>query len=260
MVHQMLPVYHPGTNLGDGEVHIWWAAINPPETVLKELTHLLSDDERERAGRYVFERDRRRYIAGRAFLRSLLSAYLKEPPASIVFKYSHRGKPGLQSAGYENDLQFNFSNAADWALAAVCRNHLVGIDLEQVHPMPDEDDFARQFFCPSEIALLRSRMGAEKLKTFFELWTCKEALLKAMGDGLTRPINEVEVLLENGTARLVSISGDQEYAERWRLALFQPAPGFQAALAVQYLENSPSTALLYNNAGGDFKPTAWKIL
>ena len=79
------------------------------------------------------------------------------------------------------------------------------------------------------------RSGEAKNKTFFELWTCKESLLKAMGTGLTAPINEVEVALNNGNPRLVSIATDPSPAVDWQFRLFQPAPGYQAALAVKGL-------------------------
>ena len=192
---------------------------------------LLNTDERARAKRFHFERHRQRYIAGRACLRTLLGSYLGLHPAKIEFEYSPLGKPALKTSGAGRVLQFNLSNSEDGALIAFRWNDLLGIDLELIHSIPDGDDFARQFFCAQETALIHSLSGEAKSKAFFELWTCKEALLKAMGTGLTTPINEVEVSLENGCARVVSIAGDRTAADDWQLSLFRPAPGFQAALA-----------------------------
>ena len=219
--------------LDPDEVHIWWVALDLPLRSLPEQITLLSTDENARAQRFRFERHRRRYIAGRACLRRLLGGYLGLDPAQIQFDYSPQGKPSLKKNIHGKVLQFNLSNSEDRALIAFRWQHLVGVDLEYVHPILDEDDLARQFFCASETALIHSLTGDEKNRKFFELWTCKESLLKAMGAGLSRPINEVEVALQDGSARLVSIAGDSLQAASWRFALFQPAFGYQAALALE---------------------------
>ncbi len=185
-------------HLDDEAVHVWWAALDPPLLSLPGRLSLLSADEKARAQRFYFERDRLRYIAGRACLRRLLGGYLALRPAQIEFEYSQLGKPALKKTFSGKVLQFNLSNSDNRVLYVFNWQRQVGIDLELVHPMPDEDNFALQFFCEPESMLLHSLSGDAKRKTFFELWTCKEALLKAMGDGLTRPINEVEVALQNG--------------------------------------------------------------
>ena len=237
-------------HLGSEDVHVWWASLNPPQQTLSGRIALLSADENARAERFYFERDRLRYIAGRSYLRILLGAYLECDPAQIEFNYSPLGKPALKTTFDGRVLQFNLSNSNNRVLYVFSWERQVGIDLERVHPMPDEDDFARQFFCASENALLRSFSGDAKRKKFFELWTCKEALLKAMGDGLTKPIDEVEVALQDGRARLVSIAGDPRPAADWQIVLFQPAAAYQAALAVEG-QNWKST---FYNASNDFSP------
>jgi len=220
------------------DVHVWWAAIQPPPRSLPGLLALLSADEKARAQRFHFERHRLRYIAGRACLRLLLGDYLGLDPAQIEFEYSPLGKPALKMGPDGRVLQFNLSNSEERALYVFSWQRLVGIDLELAHALPEEDDFARQFFCETEYALLHSLSGEEKSRTFFEFWTCKEALLKAMGTGLTTPINQVEVAIQSGVARLVAIAGDPAPAADWQLSLFRPAPAYQAALAI---------------SGGDFK-------
>lgn len=237
-------------SLDSEAVHIWWGALNPPDDTLPKWYALLSEDEKARAGRYYFERDRLRYIAGRAYLRMLLGGYLGMDPARIEFFDSGLGKPALRTTLEGHSLQFNLSHSEDRVLVALRWQRAVGIDLERIHPMPDEDDFARQFFCEPEAALLRSLSGEAKRRTFFELWTCKEALLKAMGDGLTRPINEVEVALQEGAARLVSIAGDPVLAAAWQITLFRPAAGYQAALATPGYD----LQLTFFHAEGDFSP------
>ncbi len=251
MAQQMSVVPAPSMQLEEPDVHIWWVSLAPRAETLVEWRALLSADEQARAERYHFERDRLHFIAGRAFLRLRLGAYLGVEPARLVFDYSPLGKPALKMTVEGRTLLFNFSNSADRALAVFHWQQPLGVDLEWVHPMPDEDGFARQFFCAAEIALLGSRKGMAKRETFFELWTCKEALLKAMGDGLNRPINEVEVALEGGTARLVAIAGDPAPASAWQLTLFRPAPGFQAALATKVSDGPEAVRLKFYDAAGD---------
>ncbi len=231
-------------------MHIWWAGLDLAAQTIAGQIALLSEDEKARAERFRFEKHRRRYIAGRACLRKLLSGYLGLHPAQIEFDYSPLGKPGLKQTFDGQVLQFNLSNSEDRILIAFSWQRLVGIDLEFIHAMPNEDDFARQFFCESECTLLHSLSGEAKRKTFFELWTCKEALLKAMGTGLTTPIHEVEVALKNGSARLVSIAGDPDAAADWQLRLFQPEPGYQAALAVKGMGWEPT----FYHAADEFCP------
>jgi len=253
MAQPISTISDPSIQLEESDVHIWWVSLAPRAETLVEWRALLSADEQARAERYYFERDRVRFIAGRAFLRIRLGAYLGVDPARIAFDYSPLGKPALKMTVEGRTLLFNFSNSADRAVAVFHWQQPLGIDLEWLHPMPDEDGFARQFFCAAEIALLGSRKGMAKRKTFFELWTCKEALLKAMGDGLNRPINEVEVLLEGGTARLVSIAGDPAPASAWQLTLFRPAPGFQAALATTVSDGPKAVRLEFFDAAGDLR-------
>jgi 4'-phosphopantetheinyl transferase len=232
--------------LNSEDVHIWWASLDLPRENLSKLIKLLSDDEKARAWRFHFEHHRLRYIAGRAYLRQLLGGYLGLRPAQIEFDYNPLGKPVLKNISDGQVLQFNLSNSEDRVLISFNWERLIGIDLEFIHPVPDKDNIARQFFCESECDLLSSLSGEAKSKTFFELWTCKESLLKAMGTGLTAPINEVEIALNNGNARLVSIATDPSPAADWQFRLFQPAPGYQAALTVKGLGWKPT---FYHAAG-----------
>jgi 4'-phosphopantetheinyl transferase len=100
--------------------------------------------------------------------------------------------------------------------------------------MPDTDDFAEKFFSSRETELINSLQGEDKDAAFFKLWTCKEALLKANGSGLTMPLSHMEIsLATDGSAALNSIGGDRAQASRWHLEAFNPASGYQAALAVE---------------------------
>lgn len=220
--------------LTGSDLHIWCASL---ESFLRDLTgfeDLLSLDEKARAARFFFEKDRSRYIIGRGLLRQILGGYLGLEPSKIQFKYGVFGKPALVSQINGRSLEFNLSHSNDMAVYIFNWDQPVGIDIEYIHPMKDMDDFALQFFTPNECKLIHSLSKDQKQKTFFKLWACKEAFLKANGSGLTTPLSQVEVsLTTEGSATFTSIGGDREKAARWRLSLFTPITGYQASLAIE---------------------------
>lgn len=224
--------------LGPSEVHLWRVWFERPGRPLDDLLALLSADERARAERLHFERDRGYFIAGRAILRLLLAGYLHANPAELVFASGPQGKPAL--AGDQTGLRFNLSHSHGLALYAVTRVCEVGVDVEQARPLPDALSIARRFFSAGEYAALVALPAAQQPEAFFACWTRKEAYLKALGGGITTELARFEVSLRPGDeARLVSVAGDPAEAARWEMAAFSPAPGFVAALAVRSREWHP---------------------
>lgn len=220
--------------LPESEVHVWCLPLDRPQEDRARFLSLLSPDERARAERFHFEKDRDRYTAARGLLRTLLGGYLGEDPSRICFTYGPQGKPALAAAGPGKLLEFNVSHSGDMAAYAFGWGRRLGIDLERVRPVTDQDRLAGRFFSPAESAFVRSLSGEKKLAAFFTIWTCKEAVLKAAGDGLTKPMNQTEVSLPDGRpASLVSVDGDEGREAAWRLESFSPFPGYQAALAVE---------------------------
>ena len=226
------PPSSPPQPLTDTDLHVWYASLKRPQPELDRLFVLLSPDEKERADRFHFERDRNRFIAGRGLLRTLLGDYLEMDASQIQFVYGASGKPALNPAFHEKALEFNVSHSNDLVAYIFHPSSRVGIDLEYIRPMPDMDDFARQFFSPRESAFINSL--DQKQDAFFKIWTCKEAFFKASGEGLTVPLDQVEITLTTeGSARLVSVDGINEEAVPWHLETFRPAENYQLSLAVE---------------------------
>ena len=224
----------PSQPLTDSDIHIWCASLNVSQEELLHHVSVLSLDEKARAERFYFEKDRDHFIVARGLLRTLISHYLKIEPAQIEFIYEDYGKPVLKSELQEKTFEFNLSHSKGVALYIFSWNRKVGIDVEHIHSMPDMDDFAERFFSPRESVFINSLSGQQKEIAFFKLWTCKEAFLKANGNGLTVPINEVEISLEpEGSATLAAIGEEKEQTSHWQLEIFNPVQGFQAALAVE---------------------------
>ena len=198
------------------------------------LAGLLSADERERAGRFASERDRRRYIVARARLRKLLGERLGAAPESLQFVYSPHGKPALARCPGQRDLRFNVSHCGEVAAYAFADGRELGVDIEKVRELPDADVIAMRFFSGRERGVYLRLPVRERTQGFFNCWTRKEAFMKALGAGLSHSLEAFDVSLTPGKpARLLRVGGVPASRCGWTLSSFDPAPGLVGAVAVQ---------------------------
>ncbi len=220
---------------GPGVVHIWAICLDQPKDVNQHLRGLLDSAERTRADRFFFERDRRRYTVCRGVVRLLLSRYCSRAPESIEFHYGDRGKPALRTmTGEPAEIRFNVSHAQSLGVCAVVSAAEVGVDIEWTGRTVEFESLAHRFFSPDEADEMRSEPRACQRMAFFSGWTRKEAYIKAIGDGLSCPLDAFSVTLRPGDpVRMRSIGGDPIEAARWTLQAFVPAPGYVGALAVR---------------------------
>jgi 4'-phosphopantetheinyl transferase len=231
--------------LGPGEIHVWSIRLDPAPAAVERLERLLAPDERERAGRFRFEKHRRQYSVGRGALRTLLSAYVGGRPEAIRFRYGHRGKPFLEPPLDAGGLQFNLSNSDELALVGFVLGPEIGVDVEYLKPMPDCEQISERFFSESERQVLRGIPGARKEEAFFNCWTRKEAYLKAVGEGLAAPLDSFDVTLAPGDPpRMLTLEGDAERAARWFLHHLLPAERYVGAVAIE---------------GGDWEVKTWSF-
>jgi 4'-phosphopantetheinyl transferase len=193
----------------------------------------LSVDEREKAGRFVFERDRVRYIAARGILRRLLGGYLNIDPSEIRFSYGAFGKPEL-TGRLAGRLRFNLSHAGGWVACAVSGDRDVGIDIEPLQNDVPWQELASRVFSPNEQVEFGEIAPSEKAAAFLRGWTRKEAYLKGRGEGLSLSLDAFDIpfrSLEHGdSVRIRNASGR---SSGWRLYPLDPIPGFASALAVE---------------------------
>jgi 4'-phosphopantetheinyl transferase len=217
-----------------GQVHVWTLDLRLPQSILTHLADCLSPDELERAGRFRFEHLRDRFIGARGFLRLLLAAYLDQPSEKLVFECGPAGKPHLVSPTHEPPVHFNLSHSDDMALLAVCCSAPVGIDIERVRELDAAADLVRRFFSPREAEAFCSLPGSQQAQAFFNLWTRKEALLKATGEGIAHSLNSVEVGFQPGEPVAIhTLPQSFGRAGDWMLAELPVPEGFVAALAVR---------------------------
>jgi 4'-phosphopantetheinyl transferase len=201
---------------------------------VRALRKLLCDSERRRADRFVFDRDRNRFIVARARLREMLSTRLSVRPESVELTYGAHGKPALAHRFADSDLRFNVSHSGDVALYAFSFGREIGIDIEVVRPIPDADDIAARFFSRRENEAYRALDPSDKPLGFFYCWTRKEAFIKAIGDGLYHPLDSFDVSLAPGEPAEILRVKDAPGSEcGWHLNSFSPLPGLIAAVVTE---------------------------
>jgi 4'-phosphopantetheinyl transferase len=222
--YMWLPAPRDFTLLPD-DVHVWRIDLDRPEAQLQNLAATLSSDELTRAHRFHFQEHRQRFIAGRGILRGILAGYLGIEPQQVQFNYQHRGKPVLADVFASSGLFFNLSHSQGLALCAVNCDRQIGVDLEYIRPMSDVESLAQRFFLPREYDVMRSLPADHKQEMFFRYWTCKEAYLKATGEGIAQ-LEQIEIALTpTEPARL-------ETLKDWSLLEIVPAKNYLAAVAV----------------------------
>ncbi|MBF6570843.1 MAG: 4'-phosphopantetheinyl transferase superfamily protein [Candidatus Binataceae bacterium] len=227
--------------LGSDAVHVWRACLDQSPLQLNNFQNTLDDDERSRARRFYFSRDRQRFIAARGILRSLLAGYLGTVPNSISFIYGTHGKPALAAECGADAIQFNLAHSHGTALYALTRGRGIGVDLEFIRCDLKVEQIAGQFFSHSEIIALGALPPSVREYAFFLCWTRKEAYIKARGEGLSIPLDQFDVSLIPGEpAALLNTQPDSDEAFRWSLLNLTPACGYAAALAVEGRDWTPS--------------------
>ena len=185
---RFMPLDNPPP-LASSDIHVWSTSLSVDSSIHDRLEQLLSHDEIARANRFKFHQDRARFVVARGVLRVLLAHYAEIPATALCFEVNQFGKPRLVTPTH---LHFNVTHSQDIALYAIAHVD-VGIDVEQVRPMPDALDIARSFFRPEEVEALMAMPTDEQVRTFFRTWVRKEAYSKATGEGLSASLDAIHV-------------------------------------------------------------------
>ncbi|HET7500844.1 MAG TPA: 4'-phosphopantetheinyl transferase superfamily protein [Kofleriaceae bacterium] len=235
--------------LGPGEAHVWRLVLAQPPGPLAVLERTLDPDERARAARFHFDRDRVAYTAARGALRTLAGRYLGVPPGELVFAYQAKGKPYLDPP--HHDLRFNVSHSGDFALLAFTRGSEIGVDVERRRPLDDLLSLARISFSGAEYATLCGLPPGHHTDAFFACWSRKEAFIKTTGEGISQ-LADFDVTLRPGEpARLLRVKDEPAPERRWSMHELPAIPGHAAALVVERPE--------IQIACWDWPPAAWPV-
>src|SRR5262245_37690563 len=227
-----LPV--PGGGFGSSPVAIdvvaWW--LDAPRAVCDELEDCLSPEERRRASRFLADRHRDAYIVGRSRLRELLGLVVGCPPDAVRFVAGPGGKPRLDGPVGER-LRFNMAHSSALMLCAVAVDRDVCVDVERIDENTDWEAIAARSFALPERQALAVLPGPVQRTAFFACWTRKEAVIKATGEGLARPLDSFVVSVEPDHAEMLSCDGALGTPASWFLASVPVPSGYHAALAVR---------------------------
>lgn len=202
-----------------GEIHLWMGRLD--DGVPEEAESALSPDEISRRDRLRMPHLRRRFGACRGLLRRLAGHYLGRPAASIVFTYGAQGKPAIEG------LEFNLSHSGERLAAAFSRNQPLGLDIEEITPRIHARDIATRYFTVRERSLLDTPDDTVFLRRFFQLWTAKEAVMKATGLGFALALDRITI----GLDPLCLLALDHPGSRAWNLIDVAPAADCAGTLA-----------------------------
>lgn len=213
-----------------GVIDVWWCALTSSAESLAAKLAMLTAPELARAARFRREVDRVAYVVVRATLRARLGACLGLAPAAVPLTETARGKPVLRGAGPR--WECNVSHSGGIGLVAVAWDRAVGIDVEAHRASIAVRDLGQAFLSPREHAALDLAPADERREWFFTVWTRKEAFLKAIGQGLSFPLEKFSVTVSpSEPPRIVEIEGEPDAEHRWRLWRIDAGPGYSASLA-----------------------------
>jgi 4'-phosphopantetheinyl transferase len=219
------------TSLSGSDVDIWSARLAPP--LMQDLTGILSTYEKKRSQQLRFDRDKLRYVFSRGILRLILSKYLEESPDQIEIVIGPHGKPALSQWEGKYSIHFNLSHSHEWVLYSITRVGEIGVDVEKMREVPDMEKIIGRFFSVRERAAFNDLPPSERKQAFFNCWSRKEALIKAMGGGLSLPLDQFDVsILPNQPAALLDIHWDPLEVHHWLLSEIWLDAYHAAAMAV----------------------------
>jgi 4'-phosphopantetheinyl transferase len=157
----------------------------------EELLEWLGAEERVRHARFRFEADRDIYLVAHALTRRMLGRLIGVPSDTLEFAAGEHGRPEIVGPDAARGFRFNLSHTHGLVACAVTRAVDIGVDVEYAERRVDILGVARQVFSPVEVAGLAALSGAAQRERFFELWTLKEAYIKAIGKGLSAPLRSI---------------------------------------------------------------------
>jgi len=220
--------------LAANQVDVWRVDLSRQQEGIQRCRQLLSPDEIDRADRFYFEKHRRRFTVARAAMRQILARYVNVAPRDLVFSYGVKGKPELADGPKKSGITFNLSHSSELALLAVANGPPLGVDVELVNPEFATEEIAERFFSASEVNCLRTLPSSERAKGFFSCWTRKEAYIKALGEGLSIPLDSFEVAYGPGvSAALLQVRVNPGEVSRWSMYDLNAGGKYKAAMVVE---------------------------
>uniref|UniRef100_A6VYG5 4'-phosphopantetheinyl transferase n=1 Tax=Marinomonas sp. (strain MWYL1) TaxID=400668 RepID=A6VYG5_MARMS len=237
-------------DLVSNEVHIWIASINEVKNNndLNYYLNLLSGDEVERYSRFVFEKDRQRFLVTRALVRIVLSEYVSViRPEEWIFEQNKYGKPAIAVGQISYPLKFNITHSNNIIGLAITSDVEIGIDVERINSEIATPDLATHTFSSSELIQLQNTDCFSE--HFFQLWTLKEAYIKACGMGLSIPLDTFSILCSKREKFEIQFHGERkDDPNKWHFWQFKPSEGYIASVAIKSINQDKNHKLIIREA------------
>lgn len=236
----------PIAPLADGEVQVWRLRVDlegHTRAAASAIAEAVTADEHERAARFRQEADRQRFLHGRLLLRTFLGHHLGIAPRDVSFVNGEFGKPEVQGQADASTLRFNLAHSGEWLLFALARDRELGVDVEHHRAMSDAIQIARRFFAPPEVAALEALDPALHHDTFFRVWTRKEAIVKATGQGISAGLDRFAVTCDSpDDVTLRGLDGGPTW-DRWTIRGLEMPPNYTAAVAFDHRSDGGKVAV-----------------
>jgi 4'-phosphopantetheinyl transferase len=222
----------PVLALRNNQVHLWKIDFSTHCRHEEDFVSLLSEDEKIRANKFKFNKDRLTYIIAKTILRKLIGSYTKLDPKEIQFNYNKQSKPFIDS---EIDLKFNLSHSGQKIIIGFTLNYDIGVDVEYNKRQIEIAEISKRFFSVKESTILMQLSKEDQQAAFYNCWTRKEAFIKAKGGGLSIPLDQFEVTLALGDRpELKIIKWDQNDVVNWNLKAFNCDSDYTGAVIVNH--------------------------
>ncbi len=207
------------------DVHVWKFESSKTSTAI-DFFSILSNEEKDRALKFHFEKDRISYLTAHYNLRRLISNYLKIDPQDVNFVTNKYGKPFIDGI---NKLQFNISHSGNIVLIAFHKSKPVGVDVEMHRDDIKYAEIAERFFSKNEVQALKTALQSNQKELFFRVWSRKEAYIKGIGKGLSIPLGSFDVSLTK-EAKILKAETKASDKNQWNIKSLNPKKGYSAAV------------------------------
>jgi 4'-phosphopantetheinyl transferase len=199
--------------LSEKKIHVFLLHLDEYDE--EQLYEFLSKDEKERADRLKVELKKKQFIISRSVLRKIISTSLNKSHDEIAFHYTDKNKPFIKDKINNKKLEFNVSHSEQCILIAVTLDNSVGVDVEKINANIDFESLSARFFSKKENQYLSNLEDSKKLNAFYNIWTRKEAFIKATGKGIAYGLDNFSVCSDNEFTSKIDIAHKEVLEENW---------------------------------------------
>lgn len=248
-----------------GDIDLWLC--DPAEVtdqgLLARYRALLTDEEEGKRARYLFEKDRHRYLVTRAMIRTLLSQYGKREPARWRFTANRWNKPEIDGRQNPGNLRFNISHTGGLICCVFTRSLDIGVDVENITRRAETVKIAHRYFSLLEVQALVDHPQTSQRERFFDYWTLKESYIKACGMGLAIALRDFSFIFNrSGTVDIRFAGSRKDDPGLWNFSTMTAATDFRLSIAIKGHDArvSPRLQIIKGLPSGEWEPVELPVV